>query len=400
MSNISISTPESAPPSEPVPQYKIKGGIPVHAFAPDFTVESTVNPKFHANTLAGHQFFLIFIPGGASSADGLAPLLQGMLEGSEQVRQTFNHRTFFIISGATDRDAAVWQKVAAAGYTIFWDTSGEISQLYGFADANTPMRHSFAMLLDINMRIAAKLLIEGTTEAKQISDWMTTVSVRLPVRNTAQRYAEFAPVMMIPNVFTTEQCRGFIDYYDRYGGSPSGFMRDVNGRTVGIMDKDFKRRTDCTIRDEDEPLKQMLRNAIMARIAPEILKATWFRVTRIERFLIACYDSADYGKFGAHRDNTSLGTAHRRFAVSINLNSEEFEGGELRFPEYGPHVYKPPTGAAVVFSCALLHEATPVTAGKRYAVLPFLYDDAAAKIRQQNLQYLDSRKTEAPLVPA
>lgn len=38
----------------------------------------------------------------------------------------------------------------------------------------------------------------------------------------------------------------------------------------------------------------------------------------------------------------------------------------------------------MVFSCSLPHEATPVTNGVRYATLPFLYDDAAAEIRQAN----------------
>jgi hypothetical protein len=32
--------------------------------------------------------------------------------------------------------------------------------------------------------------------------------------------------------------------------------------------------------------------------------------------------------FRAHRDNTTKGTEHRRFTVSINLNAE-FEGGGL-----------------------------------------------------------------------
>ncbi len=38
----------------------------------------------------------------------------------------------------------------------------------------------------------------------------------------------------------------------------------------------------------------------------------------------------------------------------------------------------------MVFSCSLLHQALPVTAGRRYAFLPFLYDDAAAKLREAN----------------
>ena len=82
-------------------------------------------------------------------------------------------------------------------------------------------------------------------------------------------------------------------------------------------------------------------------------------------------------------------TAHRRFAVTMNLNAEEFEGGNLRFPEFGPQIYRAPTGGAVVFSCALLHEALPVTQGTRYAFLPFLYDEAAAAIREANNPHLD-----------
>ena len=41
-----------------------------------------------------------------------------------------------------------------------------------------------------------------------------------------------------------------------------------------------------------------------------------------------------------------------------------------------------------MFSCSLLHQALPVTQGKRYASLPFLYGDAAAKIREANNAYL------------
>ena len=74
--------------------------------------------------------------------------------------------------------------------------------------------------------------------------------------------------------------------------------------------------------------------------------------------------------------------------MSLNLNTGEYEGGLLRFPEFGSQVYTAPAGGAVVFSCSLLHEATPVTRGKRFAFLPFLYD-AAAKVREQNLQYVE-----------
>ena len=70
-----------------------------------------------------------------------------------------------------------------------------------------------------------------------------------------------------------------------------------------------------------------------------------FDVTRMERHIVACYDQAG-GYFRAHRDNTTKATAHRRFACTINLNTGEYEGGELRFPEFGQRTYRAPLGGA------------------------------------------------------
>ena len=141
---------------------------------------------------------------------------------------------------------------------------------------------------------------------------------------------------------------------------------------------------------------RQLQIRIRRRIVPEILKVHQFKATRMERYIVSCYAAEDGGHFHAHRDNTTKGTAHRRFAVSINLN-EDFEGGEIGFPEYGPRSFKMATGGAVVFSCSLLHAVSRVTSGRRYAFLPFLYDDAAAKVREQNLRFVEGH--EPPAAP-
>ena len=60
----------------------------------------------------------------------------------------------------------------------------------------------------------------------------------------------------------------------------------------------------------------------------------------------------------------------------------------MSFPEYGPRSFKPPAGGAVVFSCSLLNAVSKVTRGRRYAFLPFLYDEAAAKVREANNAFL------------
>ncbi|MFN6936518.1 MAG: 2OG-Fe(II) oxygenase, partial [Tsuneonella sp.] len=72
---------------------------------------------------------------------------------------------------------------------------------------------------------------------------------------------------------------------------------------------------------------------------------------------------------------------------SINLNAD-FDGGDLWFPEYGPRGFRMPAGAAAVFSCSLLHAVRPVTRGQRFAFLPFLYDDQAAREREANNAHL------------
>jgi len=61
--------------------------------------------------------------------------------------------------------------------------------------------------------------------------------------------------------------------------------------------------------------------------------------------------------------------------MTIHLNTGDYEGGFLRFPEYGPDLYRPPRGDAIVYSSSLLHEVTPVTSGRRYALVAHMFDE-------------------------
>jgi predicted 2-oxoglutarate/Fe(II)-dependent dioxygenase YbiX len=139
---------------------------------------------------------------------------------------------------------------------------------------------------------------------------------------------------------------------------------------------ELKKRRDVLVEDPD--LQAALRERLERRLFPMIARALGFAVTHIERYVVRCYDAADGAVFHPHRDSTTFGTVHRKFACALNLNGD-FSGGDLRFPEYGRRTYRPPPGGAVVFSCSVLHEATRVTAGRRYAFLPFFYDEAGAE---------------------
>jgi predicted 2-oxoglutarate/Fe(II)-dependent dioxygenase YbiX/peroxiredoxin len=242
----------------------------------------------------------------------------------------------------------------------------------------------FTLVLDERLRILAHVPIDAESDS-HVARVMQVLDAQPPIAPTLRALVQ-APVLIVPRVFEPDLCRTLIQLYQQHGGAESGFMREVNGKTVGMMDYAHKRRSDYSI--EDEAIRTRCMHRIYDRLIPEIQKAFQFKVTRMERYIVSCYDAATGGHFRAHRDNTTKGTAHRHFAVSLNLNSEEFEGGDLRFREFGSHLYRPPTGGAVVFGCSLLHEATPVTSGQRYAFLPFLYDDAAARVRDENLKFL------------
>lgn len=193
-----------------------------------------------------------------------------------------------------------------------------------------------------------------------------------------------APILLLSDVLEPDLCRRLIEVFDRDGGRETGFMADSNGKAVQNLDQGWKRRRDIML--SDPPVVAGVRARIGRRVCPEIKKAFQFTVSRTERDLIARYDADTGGHFRAHRDDVGAASvAHRRFAMSIPLN-DDFDGGELSFPEYGYDDVKPPAGTAVVFSASILHAVAPVTGGRRYVFLTFLFDEAAEKIRVANLK--------------
>jgi predicted 2-oxoglutarate/Fe(II)-dependent dioxygenase YbiX len=274
------------------------------------------------------------------------------------------------------------------GYRHFLDFDGTVGRLYGAlpqdageAGAKVEVRR-FWIVLDPTLRVLRAFPFQP--DRGDIDAVMAYVASLPPPGRFAGIELQ-APVILLPNVLEEALCRRLVDTYEASGGEPSGFMRQIDGKTMLVHDPNHKRRRDCDITDRE--MIAALQARVRRRIVPEIAKVHQFHVTRMERYIVACYSAEEAGHFQAHRDNTTSGTAHRRFAVSINLNGE-FEGGEIYFPEYGMRSFKPPVGGAVIFSCSLLHAVTPVTAGKRYAFLPFLYDDAAARQREANNQFL------------
>jgi predicted 2-oxoglutarate/Fe(II)-dependent dioxygenase YbiX/peroxiredoxin len=356
--------------------------------APWFVGRTDKTPAFHFDQAGGRYVVLCFFQSGCSESS--SRLLGEILSR----RADFDDENLSLFGVTTDPTDEGRLADAVPGIRFFRDFDRAISRLYGTAptDQTATAYRPVTYVFDERLRVVATLTFQDGPAAH--AERLFHILDSLPKLASPSAAFVQAPILVVPRIFEPELCRQLIAHHEQHGGRDSGFMRDVNGKTVELYDYNRKRRRDQEIIDESLRNEAMFR--VHSRQAPEILKAFQFHTTRIERHLVACYEGSDSGHFRAHRDNTTKGTAHRRFAVSLNLNTGEYEGGKLRFPEFGRQEYEAPAGGAVTFSCSLLHEATPVTRGKRYVYLPFLYDDAAAKVREANMRFVDLEANTKP----
>jgi predicted 2-oxoglutarate/Fe(II)-dependent dioxygenase YbiX/peroxiredoxin len=341
--------------------------------APWFTAPTPSNPEYVFDTVAGRFVLLAFLPAGDGELAGSALKL---LAASQPMFDDARLSAFVVV-----RDPAMAANLRdLRGLRWFLDFDGRVSRLYDALGEDGAER-PFWMLLDPALRVIAHAPL---AQPRALFDFMA----RLPDPGAHAGTPLHAPVLIAPRIFEPEMCSRLIALHEATGGKFSGVMRDAGDRTVMVMDE-LKKRRDVLVEDAD--LRAALRERLERRLFPLIKRALGFTATHIERYVVSCYDAADGAVFNPHRDHTTMGTAHRKFACSINLN-DDFQGGDLRFAEFGPATYRPPPGGAVVFSCALLHEATRMTAGRRYAFLPFFYDGAGAEV----LQAYHDRTAQAP----
>ncbi len=201
------------------------------------------------------------------------------------------------------------------------------------------------------------------------------------IQAPARTVSAAAPLLVVPNVIAVETCRALIEQFEQGAHQPGLMASVIGGAAAAKLDEGKKHRRDIELTDADALHGEVVR-VLAQRCAPEIKRAFQFDVAFADRILIARYDDSG-GYFKRHRDNLSPQTAFRDFAVSMNLNTGDYDGGELLFPEFSDDLYAPPAGSAAVFSASLLHEAMPVTRGRRYVALSFL-SGATAQARMNH----------------
>jgi predicted 2-oxoglutarate/Fe(II)-dependent dioxygenase YbiX len=326
-------------------------------------------PNFAFDTFAGrYQLYCFFL----SAED---PAARRVLRAVYDRAQLFDDFNCSFIGVSLFNGAAGDLCVDSPGIRFAWDLDHGMSRACGVTPIDSipgevTQGRRLWILVDPSLHVL-RIFPFNSAEVDEVLDAVAA----LPPPDRFGGVSRPAPILLLPNVFDQALCRRLIAAYDANGGEASGVHRDGKG----VFDTSFKSRSDFTI--IDPALLQAVKACVARRVLPEIEKLFFMQANYIERHIVGCYSAEDGGHFAPHRDNRPGLTSHRRFAISVNLN-DDFEGGEVLFPEYdNTHGYKAPAGWAVVFPCAILHAVRRVTSGARYAYLPFVYDVSGRELR-------------------
>ena len=284
--------------------------------------------------------------------------LEGLAAVQDRLPRSADVVAYRLAIGAQPGDAALTDD------SILPDPSGVMTQAFA---VGTPAW----VVLDAGFRVALKRAHDDNA-----GDAVAAVVERVLDRSRPDLVRAQAPVLIIPDLFEPAFCEQLLEHWES-GRKVTDLISASGGDLAGgRADALLKRRSDVPV--DDEALTHGIRQRLSRRALPQIKAACQRDVDHFETFRVGCYDAGNKGHFGRHRDNTTPFTAHRLFALTANLNGD-YEGGEVIFPEFGQTRYRPDPGGGLVFSCTLLHEALPVTGGRRFGLFGFLFDRAGAQ---------------------
>lgn len=326
---------------------------------------------------AGNAVVLCFCP----SASGAK--VEGELRGFAGRRDQMNAAEGRIVVVTRDNHEANAQFIRSSGLDldILSDPAGAITAGYcgtpvaeGPAAGRAPRDGNglSTFVIDSNQRIAAAFRSVADHVGRALDGLET-----LQGRWEPQKGLRHAPILVLPDVLSPDLCQQLIAEWERehYEGVitlGTGLRDDADDLVVASS---VKRRRDHRLGSD---ANAWLSGIVGRRVVPMLNKAFQFQVGSMQHYRVVAY-AADRGDFfTTHRDNDTPTTEDRRFAMSINLN-DDYEGGAVRFPEFGGELHRPPMGGGVNFSCSLLHEAMPVTRGTRFVALTFFFSAREAK---------------------
>lgn len=333
-------------PGDPFPRFS--GRTPTNVMRMDY--------------MPGRYIVLAFLPASASGAEIRAVMA---MVADHQALFDDSHICFFGVLNHPRLIASA--KDSPPGIRWFLDPDGDLFRRSGMP-ADGDSGEGGWIVLDPSLRVMKTAPLSRTA---QVGRWIG----ELPGVDGHSGTRMTAPVLVVPRVLEPEICAEVIAMHRRGQAIEGLVISQVDGvASEPYVDRDYRSARQVPVADAD--LKSRIEERIFRRLAPEMLKALRYEARDIESWFVAAYEAAEGGRFRAHRDNVEP-LQHRQFTLTINLNAEDYEGGDLRFPEYGTDTYRAPTGGAIVFASSLLHEVTLLRRGRRYGLVAFFVDPRA-----------------------
>jgi predicted 2-oxoglutarate/Fe(II)-dependent dioxygenase YbiX len=330
---------------------------------PWITIPTTREALMPLNGLAGHSVIL----GCAGPDIDPAELIDTLENAADFLAQ---HDAYWLVIVTKTMDSTPLPRLRNPRARLIPDTEGTVRRALRFPDIHDGI---LSVGTDAGLRVVTTVHHRGPAALRDAEAWATDAAATAP----GDQAGSDAPVLLIPNVIEASLRRELITAWDEQGHEDSGYLRpNEDGSVTHVVNSGRKRRSDHFLADSD-PLAAKVHSRIRDRVAPWIERAMHFKIGFAERYRIACYETETAGFFAPHRD-FSEASAHRHFAMSIALN-DGYQGGALRFPEFGSREYVLSPGQAVVYSGSLLHEVTPMTDGRRFALVNFLTNEDGAR---------------------
>ena len=244
----------------------------------------------------------------------------------------------FIVSNDGVESVAMVSKTVPAPAVWFADIQGMVNVGIRGA-AKFEMTGVVSFLLDADQRVVA---IRGAEPGH--AAWALATLWEQP-QPEPLTLSTAAPVLVMPAVLDGRLCGRLLEQLDAAGAS-------AEGAAIG-----------------EEELSAEVGQVMLRRIGPEVEKVFDFEDIVIEEVKIrrdlAGAEAGPRAGIERRREIADSVGAERRFALLLDLDAHAYEDGGFGFPEYGPHAYRPGTGAALIYSAAILAEIRPLSSGKR-----------------------------------
>lgn len=319
--------------------------------------------------LSGKSLVLVFLNEPTEAV--AVPVLQSLA--AQAARLDELRATVVAISATSDAaQNRLLKKASGFGGPVAGDSTGAVFASYGLhKEHGTAVR-----IVVLTPYRQVRVWFDTSDDIRETVGLIMESLENAQVAEEARWAPPHAPVLVIPNVLSREECAGLIKNFEQGGALMVRPPRpgEITGNyKIPVYEHDRQDRVDEIIKDADT--LAFLDERIWGRVTPMVQKAFAFEVTRREDLHIARYVGKRGGYTMGHRDNTSAATAYRRFALSMSLN-EDFEGGDIVFKEFSPRGYNPAPGTAIVFSSSLLHEVQETTSGTRYNLISHFFNES------------------------